>query len=137
MTDEAPRWASISGRITHGTATPVVIASVIPDDKRAKEVFWATALVTRLPDLQLLNPSVVSCQDDSNGNHDVIVNLADGKSIGIQVTELTSELERARRAQNERFVSEVLTCFRKRGLSSERRMDFPRINGHSERLGTI
>ena len=122
MTDEASRWASISGRITHGTATPVSLPSVIPDDKRAREVFWASALVARLPELQSLNPSVVSCQDDSNRNHDVIVNLADGNSIGIQVTELTYELERARRTQSERFVSEVLTCFRKRDLSSERQL---------------
>ncbi len=120
MTDEEPRGASIAVRITHGTATPVFFPSVIPNDKRAKEVFWVSALVARLPELQSLNPTTVSCQDDSNGNHDVIVNLANGKSIGIQVTELTYELERARRAQNEKFVSEVLACFRTRGLSSER-----------------
>ena len=120
MTDDAPRGASIAGRITHGTATPASFPSVIPGDKRAKEVFWASALVERLPELQSLNPTTVSCQDDSNGNHDVIVILDNGKSIGIQVTELTYELERARRAQNEKFVSDVLVCFRKRSLSSER-----------------
>lgn len=122
MTDELRSWASISGHITHGTATAMVLPSVIPDDRREKEVFWVSTLVACLPELQSLNPSVVSCQDDSNGNHDVIVNPADGKAIGIQVTELTYELERARRAQNERFVSEVLACFRKRGISSERRL---------------
>lgn len=116
------RWASISGRITHGTATPVLRASVIPTDKRAKEVFWASALVVRLPDLQPFNPSVESCLDDSHGNHDVIVKLDNGETIGIQVTELTYELQRARNAQNENFVSNVLACFEKRGLSTERRL---------------
>ena len=122
MTDASPRWCSICARITHGTATPVVRPSVIPDDKREKEVFWASVLVAHLPELQPFHPSVVSCPDDSHGNPDVVVNLNTGESIGVQVKELTYELERARRAQTERFVSEVLTCFENRGLSSARRL---------------
>lgn len=122
MTDTSPRWASISGCITHGTATPVAIPRVIPEKKQDKEVFWTTTLVSRLPELQAFNPSVAPCADDSNGNHDVIVSLNNGDTIGIQVTELTYELERARQAQAERFAAEAIACFTKRGLSSERRL---------------
>jgi hypothetical protein len=122
MTDTTPRWASVSARITHGTATQVEIPSVIPEAKQAKEVFWASALVSRLPELQASSPSVVTCLDDSHGNHDVIVNLDSGELIGIQVTELTYELARARQAQTEKFVAEALAYFTKRGLSSARRL---------------
>lgn len=122
MTDTSTRWASISARFTHGTATQVAIPSVIPDKKQDKEVFWATVLVSRLPELQALNPSIASCPDDSHGNHDVIVSFCEGEPIGIQVTELTYELERARQAQTEKFVAETLASFKKRGLSSARRL---------------
>jgi hypothetical protein len=122
MTDTSPRWASVSGCIAHGTATPVAIPCVIPEKKQDKEVFWATALVSRLPELRVFNPSVAPCADDSNGNHDVIVSLNNGNAIGIQVTELTYELERARQAQAERFAAEAIACFTKRGLSSARRL---------------
>ena len=122
MTDTSPRWASISGHITHGTATPVAIPSVIPEKKQDKEVFWATTLASRLPEMKAFNPSVAPCVDDSNGNHDVIVSLNNGDAIGIQVTELTYELERARQAQAGKFAAEVIECFAKRGLSSARRL---------------
>jgi hypothetical protein len=112
----------MSARITHGTATPVEIPFIIPEKKQDKEVFWTNTLVSRLPELQAFNPSVAPCADDSHGNHDVIVSLNNGDTIGVQVTELTYELERARRAQAERFVAEAIACFTKRGLSSERRM---------------
>lgn len=122
MTDTFRRWASISGCITHGSATPVEIPRVIPDQKRDREVFWTTTLVSRLPELQPFNPSVAPCADDSNGNHDVIVSLNNGEAIGIQVTELTYELERARQAQAERFVANAIACFEERGLSTARRL---------------
>jgi hypothetical protein len=122
MTDASRRWASVSAHITHGTAAQVAIPSVIPEAKQDKEVFWASALVSHLPELQAFNPSVTSCLDDSHGNHDVIVNLDNGESIGIQVTELTYELARARQAQTEKFVTDALACFTKRGLSSKRRL---------------
>ena len=122
MTDASPRWASVSARITHGTAAQVATPPVIPEAKQDKEVFWASALVSHLPELQAFNPSVTSCLDDSHGNHDVIVNLDNGESIGIQVTELTYELARARKAQTEKFVTDVLACLTKNGLSSERRL---------------
>ena len=85
-------------------------------------MFWTTTLVSRLPEFQALNPSVAPCADDSNGNHDVIVSLNNGDAIGIQVTELTYELERARHAQAERFAAEAIACFAKRGLSSTRQL---------------
>lgn len=120
MVDTTPRWTSVSAHITHGTATPVEVSSVIPGTKQAKEVFWASALVSRLPELQAFSPSVVPNLDDSHGNHDVIVNLDSGESIGVQVTELTHELARARRRQTERFIAKAVECFTRRGLSSPR-----------------
>jgi hypothetical protein len=122
MTDTSPRWASVSARFTHGTATQVEIPSVIPDTKQDKEVFWTNTLVARLPELNGYSPCVAPCGDDSHGNHDVIVSLNCGDTIGIQVTELTYELERARKAQAEKFIAEVIACFRQRGLSSARKM---------------
>jgi len=122
MTDPSPRSASISARSTHGTAAQVAIPSVVPEGKQEKEVFWASALISRLPDLQTFNPSVASCPDDSHGKHDVIVNLDNGESIGIQVTELTYELARARQKQTEKFVTEALAYLTKCGLSSARRL---------------
>lgn len=122
MTDTTARWASVSARITHGTAAQVALPSVIPDAKQDKEVFWAAALVSRLHELQAFNPFVVPCPDDSHGNHDVIVSLENGEPIGIQVTELTYELARARQAHCEKFLADALACFTKRGLSSARRL---------------
>jgi len=67
-------------------------------------------------------PTVESCPDDSHGNHDVIVRLSDGDSIGVQVTELTYELERARKSQRDRFLADVRECFHARKLSSRRKL---------------
>ena len=112
----------ISGRPTHGTATPVQIPSVIPAEKRACEVFWAEALLPSLTELLPLRPKVVTCPDDSHGQHDVIIQCANGITIGVQVTELTYELARQRQAQRIRFLSDVVACLRQRGLSSPRRL---------------
>lgn len=120
--DIGAHWVSVRLRPTHGTATPAICPSVLPKDKRACEVFWASALLSRLTELQPFNPKVTSCEDDSHGNHDVIAGLNDGGSIGIQVTELTYELERARSSQRDRFIGDVLRCFESRALSSTRQL---------------
>ncbi|NOQ69767.1 MAG: hypothetical protein GQ573_06650 [Gammaproteobacteria bacterium] len=122
MTKDPSRWASISARPTHGTATPVKLPSVVPTDKRDCEVFWVSELLPTISELQALPPAVESCSDDSHGNHDVIVRLSDGNSIGVQVTELTYELEREREAQARRFLSNVRKCFHERRLSSSKKL---------------
>lgn len=122
MTNDPSECASISARPTHGTATPVEIQPVIPAEKRDCEVFWVSTLLPTLSELQDLALSVETCADDSHGNHDVIVKLNDGDSIGVQVTELTYELERARKAQKDRFLSNIRECFQERNLSSSKKL---------------
>lgn len=122
MTKDPNKWASISVFPTHGTATLVQQPSVIPADKRDCEVFWVSNLLPSLKEMQPLKPNVESCPDDSHGNHDVIISLNDGNEIGIQVTELTYELERARKSQRDRFLADVSECYRIRKLSPNRKL---------------
>jgi len=122
MNKDSRGWASISARPTHGTATPVRIPSVVPSDKRDCEVFWVSALLQTFSEAQALTPAVESCADDSHGNHDVIVRLSDEETIGVQVTELTYELERARKAQAGKFLSDVRECFHEKKLSSDKNL---------------
>lgn len=122
MKKDPSGWASITARPTHGTATPVMLPSVVPTDKRNCEVFWVSVLLPTLSEVQALTPALESCADDSHGNHDVIVKLSDGESVGVQVTELTYELERARKAQTGRFLSNVRKCFHERKLSSSNKL---------------
>jgi hypothetical protein len=122
MKKDTREWASISTRPTHGTASPVMIPSVVPTEKRDCEVFWVSVLLQTLSEAQGLTPSVESCSDDSHGNHDVIVRLCNEESIGVQVTELTYELERARKAQARRFVSNVREYFHDKKLSSGKKL---------------
>ena len=96
--DDTKEWVSISLRPTHGTARKISRPSVIPPDKADKEVFWVKILVDCLPEFSSGVEGVVSNPDDSHGQHDVLINLREGKDIGVQVTELTSELRRRREA---------------------------------------
>lgn len=120
MTKDPERWASISARPTHGTAQLVEFPSVIPANKQDCEVFWVSTLLPAIADIQSLGATVESRADDSHGNDDVVVKPNNGDSIGVQVTELTYELERARRSQSDRFRTDVLQCFRARKLTAPR-----------------
>jgi hypothetical protein len=108
---------SISISPTHGTATQAGLSPVIPIDKRKCEVFWVSALLNELAELQSLHPKAASYPNDSHGNHDVIVTLDVGDPIGVQVTELTYELERNRRAVKDRFVRDARKLIKERDLS--------------------
>ena len=122
MAKDPKGWASISVRPTHGTARPVKHPSVVPTDKRDCEVFWVSVLLQTIAELKSFGPTVEPCPDDSHGNHNVIVKLNNGDSIGVQVTELTYELARARKSQRDRFLSDVRECFRARKMSPPRKL---------------
>ena len=109
MPDERPQWASISGRPIHGTATQISFPSVIPSAKSDKEVFWVQELVQRLPEFDHEKTIVKTNVDDSNGNHDVIVETDTPFEIGVQVTELTYELWRRRSSQRDRYLQKIIS----------------------------
>lgn len=118
MNNESSRWASISLRPTHGTAKLVTRPSLLPGDKRDCEVFWVSTLLSHLAELHSQHPQAISNQDDSHGKHDVVVLLDNGSTIGVQVAELTYELERARKSQRDRFLAEARKYFAERDLST-------------------
>lgn len=122
MCDEKEMRASISVRPTHGTARVVARASVLPPEKSDKEVFWVRILVDALQELSGHVSDVRSNKDDSHGQDDVIIEMSDGVSIGVQVTELTSELRRKREAIRVSYIDKILTLLRKEGVRSKERV---------------
>ena len=119
MHDEKKKWASVSMRPTHGTARLIRISSVLPKDKREKEVFWVQALMVKLPALSSVPPTIQPNEDDSHGNHDVIIEMQDHCTIGVQVTELTSELRRKREAIRASYLEKVIGLLEKNNVTSE------------------
>lgn len=122
MADNNVRWASIPGRFTHGTATPVAFTAVVPSDKSAKEVFWVQEVVRRLPDFSKADVQVIPNVDDSSGNHDVLIRSTGQSEIGVQVTELTYELARARSAKRNEYLEKVITELQRNNVSCSTRI---------------
>lgn len=122
MHDEKERWASVSMRPTHGTARLIHIPSVLPQDKREKEVFWVRALTAKLPALSGVPPKIGPNEDDSHGNDDVIIEMQDDCAIGVQVTELTSELKRKREAIRASYLKKVVDLLEKMNVTSEEKV---------------
>lgn len=122
MHAEKGNWASVSIRPTHGTARLINHSSVLPQDKRDKEVFWVRALVEKLPELSCMAPKIRPNEDDSHGNHDVIIEMQNDCSIGVQVTELTSELRRKREAIRVSYLKEVVDLLVMRNITSEEKV---------------
>ncbi len=122
MQDEKERWVSISMRPTHGTARLVRIPSVLPQDKREKEVFWVRALTAKLPALSGVSHKIRPNEDDSHGNHDVIVEMYDDYPIGVQVTELTSELRRKREAIRAGYLKKVVDMLETKNVVFEEKV---------------
>ena len=116
------RWASIPGRFIHGTATPAPGANVVPNDKSAKEVFWVQELVRRLPEFSLSEVQVIPNKDDSFGNHDVLIRATGQSVVGVQVTELTYELSRARSAKRNQYLGRVITELQRHNVFSPTRV---------------
>ena len=94
---------SISLTPTHGTARQVTISSIIPKIKEDKEVFWVEKLLNKI---QKKYKEAYSNPDDSDGNHDVIIDF-DKNILGVQVTELTYELERARMDIKRKYIEKI------------------------------
>lgn len=101
-------WVSVRGVPTHGTAEQVHLTPFVPRDKREREAFWVYHLAKRLTDFQAGGAMLEIPQDDSNGGDDVVICTGDGRRIGVQVVEMTSELLRARDAPWQRFTAELL-----------------------------
>ncbi len=121
MVNDDGEWASIGGRITHGTGTPFVVPSVLPQSKEDKETFWVRAVVEKLPEFTGLTPRIRSSPNDANGGPDVLIAVPDG-DIGVQVTELTDERSRLRQVQTPSYVQKVLEVLSVRGVRSVRRL---------------
>jgi hypothetical protein len=121
MCDEKERRASVSIRPTHGSAHVRRLASVLPGDKSDKEVFWVQTLVDKLPEFSAQDVGVRPNADDSHGNHDVMIDISDDCSIGVQVTELTSEFRRRREAIRD-YIKRVISLLHEQEIGSERKV---------------
>ncbi len=116
-------FTSQSMTITHGTARSVKTPSVIPTGKENIELFWCKALLNKLI-LPLDIQSIESSIDDSQGKDDVIVLLRNKLKIGIQVTELTYELERARKNIKQKYLQRIFDELKRRNIHSSERVVF-------------
>lgn len=123
MTLDKKNIASISGRFTHGTASKIIINSVIPSNRAEKEVFWTKMLLEGFSDRYPYSV-IKSNIDDSNGNHDVIINLRDNSSIGVQVTEFTYELERTRKHIRDTYLKSIIKEIQKKNLNTTKKTLF-------------
>ena len=108
MAKDPRQWASIGGKVIGGTAKPVHFPSVIPEEKSKKEVFWVSQLFKLIPEYSSHKIEIISNADDSDGNHDVIAKLINNENIGIQVTELTSELQKSRTALSKHHTRNII-----------------------------
>jgi len=123
MTTDKRNFASISGRITHGTARQVTFNSLIPLEKSEKELFWTKILLQNLINkLDLLE--IIANTDDSNGNHDVILSLINKTIIGVQVTEFTYELERSRKYIQDTYLKRIIQEISNRGCKATKKTLF-------------
>jgi hypothetical protein len=120
--DDRTGWASISGRPLFGTATRAAVDRAVPIEKQRRECFWVEALVRRLDEPGLVGAHVLPSPDDSHHKDDIVISTGGDACIGVQVTELTSELERGRRSQASKYVNEVLRCFEEKRITSDRKL---------------
>jgi len=122
MADNTQNWASIGATFIGGTAKAVHFASVIPKGKSEKEVFWVEQLFKELPEYQKTNIQISANEDDSEGNHDVIAYKTSDDNIGIQVTELTYELQKSRSALSKYHVRNIVNALNDNNAESEQRI---------------
>jgi len=115
--------ANISFRFSHGTAKPLVKKPIVPEAKAEKELFWVKAALKKSQILAEVK-DYLSNPDDSHGNHDVIVVLADNQKIGVQVTELTFEMERYRQELRRSYLRKIFEEISERKLTSDTKVVF-------------
>lgn len=114
----------IGGTMTHGTAKQVLIPSVIPQKKDEKEKFWIEQLIPKLDNYYEIVKEIKSNDDDANGQDDVIITLNDKQQIGMQLTEFTFELERARKGIKNTYITNILKLIQQQGLSFAKKVIF-------------
>ena len=96
------------------------IDSVLPIKKAQRELFWVKELLKHLP-LQEQLYDIISNQDDSNGNHDVlIINKDDGSKVGVQVTELISSTRKRVELIRTRYIQKILKILKKQKIRTHR-----------------
>lgn len=111
----------VPGKLISTTATPVYFPSVIPAEKTESEVFWVKQLLYRLAYFADKKYNVYSNDDDSNGNHDVIIEIHENQKVeqaGVQVTELTRELQRNLTPKRDNYLEKIITELKKNNTSS-------------------
>jgi hypothetical protein len=113
MVKDPSQWASLGGKVIGGTAKPVLFPSVVPEEKSEKEVFWVSQLFSLLPEFADHIIDIESNEDDSKGNHDVVTHLSNNETIGIQVTELTSELQKSRTALSKYHTKNIVKALQR------------------------
>ena len=96
----------------------VAFPSMLPADKRLQEVFWVRALTTKLEEYAGHTININSNEDDSAGNHDVILEI-DDQVFGIQVTELTYELMKKRANIRQHYIEKLLAVLQERQVVSQ------------------
>lgn len=115
--DEKKIFSSISCRLLYGTAQMFFDRSAIPKDKKEKEAFLVNTLVKQLPTMSSKVRDVVTNADDSNGQHDVLIIMHDGNHIGVQVTELTSEIRRNCEHKRRLYIRRILSLIQKENIN--------------------
>jgi hypothetical protein len=131
MESDKRKIASISANFIHGTAERVSFESVVPADKSEKEVFWTTILVNNITS-RFEYKKIESNPDDSCGNHDVIITMNHGSIIGVQVTELTYEFERARKHIKSDYINKIIQEIKHTDLESIEKVVFSFNFPHTE-----
>ncbi len=128
----------IPGKMISTTATHVYFPSVIPKEKDKLEVFWVEQLLCKLPCFSEKKYSVLSNEDDSEGNHDVIINFYEDKvkkQEGVQVTELTRELKRSLTPRRDNYLKKIIEELYKKNISSAKKVivgiNFPKLELNS------
>ncbi|GEM_PF-2112370 len=96
-----------------GTARPVTLRRVLPEDKQAKELFIAEQFARVQTIAGAVLAEIRINPDDSEGKADVLAK-ANGKLVGIQLTELKiqhrpASADRARK-MTEALLSAILNC---------------------------
>lgn len=118
VSNDKSGWRSISG-FSHGTADIAIIPSVIPKNSKKREVFWVNNLLAHLDECKDKSVNVYSNPDDSEGNHDVIIDIAGEQTIGVQVTELTYKSIRYLSSQRQRLIEIILKSLQEQQITCQ------------------
>lgn len=109
MKEKTKNISRLTARPISGTARPVKIKKILPSGKVERECFLTQKICEKLDEFNTKEYSVYTNKDDSHGNHDTIIRLSNPDGIiGVQLTELTFEIERARQAVRKKYLEKIL-----------------------------